>query len=155
MPLSADYIKQRIDEVRDLIGREVTFFTLKSNLCGDCVASGFYDPATETSWNYICPVCKGTGWTESVDSTQVLARVHWSGDERMSMSPGGKYYYGDCQLTIDPEFHSLAQEAMKDSGAIMVDSRMVNIVAINPMGAPTINRIRLICKADGLKPTAE
>lgn len=155
MPLSGDYIKARIDDARALIGRDVTFYTLKSDKCEDCVASGFYDPATDTSWNFVCPVCKGTGWSDSVDATSVLARVHWSGDERMAMSPGGKYYYGDCQLTIDPEYHGLAQQAMKDSGAILVDGRKVNVIAINSMGAPTVNRIRLICKATGLQPDAE
>jgi hypothetical protein len=155
MPVSSDYIKSKIDAVREEIGRTVTFHTLKSDKCSDCVASGYYDPLTDTSWNFVCPICKGTGWSSSVDKTEVLARIHWAGDERIQMSPGGKYYVGDCQLTIDPSHHSLAQNAMKDSGKVIVDGRDMRIQSINPMGAPTINRIRLICKGMGLQSDQE
>lgn len=151
MPLTSDYIKSRIDTVREQIGRDVTFYTLKSDLCEDCVASGFYDPKTDSSWNFVCPICKGSGWTSSVDATTVQARVHWSGDERITMTPGGRYYYADCQVTVDPQYHELAQKAMKDSGKVVVDNREMQITAINPMGAPTINRIRVVCKGMGLQ----
>lgn len=155
MPISSDYIKAKIDAVRQQIGRDVTFYTLLSTLCEDCVASGFYDPVSDSSWNIVCPVCIGTGWSDSVEETVVLARVHWAGDERITMSPGGKYYLGDATVTIDPEFHGLAQQAMRDSGAILVDGKKMQIQSINPIGAPTVNRIRLICKSMGLKPPEE
>lgn len=151
MPISAEFIKSKIDNVREQIGRNVTFYTLKKELCEDCVASGYYDPLTDTSWNFVCPLCLGTGWSSSVETTVVLARIHWAGDERIQMSPGGKYYVGDCHLGIDPEYHSLAQRAMKDSGKVEVDGRDMQIKSINPMGAPSINRIRLICKGMGLQ----
>jgi hypothetical protein len=151
VPITSDYVKSKIDAVREQIGREVTFYTLQSDKCSDCVASGYYDPLTNTSWNFVCPICKGTGWSNSVDATIVNARIHWAGDEKIQMTPGGKFYVGDCQLTVDPTYHSLAQEAMKDSGKVVVDGRDMRITAINPMGAPTVNRIRLVCKGMGLQ----
>jgi len=151
LAVSSEYVKSKIDTVREQIGRDVTFYTSKSHICTDCVASGYYDPASNTSFNFVCPICIGTGWTNSVDATVVKARIHWAGDERIQMTPGGKYYIGDCQLTVDPEYHGLAQEAMKDSGKVLVDGRDMRITAINPMGAPTVNRIRLVCKGRGLQ----
>lgn len=152
MPITSDYVKSKIDAVREQIGREVTFYTSKSSVCTDCVASGYYDPVTSGSWNFTCPICIGTGWIDSVDATTVNARVHWAGDERIVMTPGGRHYIGDCQVTVDPDYHELAQNAMKDSGKVVVDGRDMRITAINPMGAPTINRIRIICKGMGLQP---
>lgn len=143
MPISSEYLKSKIDSVRAEIGRNVTFYTLTSDRDEGYVASGYYDPMSDTSFVYT--------WT----TTTVLARIHWAGDERIQMSPGGKYYVGDCQLTIDPTYHSLAQRAMKDAGKVVVDGRDMQIKSINPMGAPTINRIRLICKGIGLQSDQE
>lgn len=149
---NAELMKARIDAVREQIGRDVTFYTSKTSICTDCVASGYYDPVTDISSNYLCPICEGSGWSDSVDATVVNARVHWAGAERITATPGGKYYVGDCTLGVDIPYHELAQKAMKDGGKVVVDGRDVEIVGIDPVGAPIINRYRLICKAMGQKP---
>lgn len=153
LSVNKGYVKSKIDLVRRQIGRNVTFYTSKSSICTDCVASGFYNPATDTSFNFVCPLCKGSAYTNSVEPTEVLARVHWAGDERITATPGGKYYVGECTLTIDPSYHELAQDAQKDAGKVVVDGRDMFITGIDPLGAPEINRIRLRCISAGTKIT--
>lgn len=143
MPVSSEFVKSRIDNVRGQIGRYVTFYTPIAGQNTDFVASGFYNPLTFT------------GYVPTFETTEVLARVHWAGDERITATPGGKYFVGDCSLTIDPSYHDLAQRCMtSDEGKVVVDTKEVTITSIDPMGAPTVNRLRLLCKTTGVKPQA-
>lgn len=143
MPVNSAFIKSRIDLKRQEIGRFVTFYTPVAGQDTNFTASGFYDPLTYTGYD---PVLEGT---------EVLARIHWAGDERITATPGGKYFIGDVSLTIDPSYHELAQRCMiADTGKVVVDDKDVTITSIDPMGAPTVNRIRLLCKAVGTKPPA-
>jgi hypothetical protein len=139
MPINPDFIKSKIDLVRAEIGRTVTFVTHVTN--DDFIASGFYDPITDTSYKTIAK-----------EETEVQARVHWAGDERITATPGGKYFIGDCTLTIDPIYHKLAQKAMRDSGMVIVDGKELQIMSIDPEGVPTVNRIRVVCKSVGKEP---
>lgn len=155
MPISAATIasmKQKIDDKRGEIGRDVTFYTSKHSICTTCVASGYYDPVNDVTANYLCPLCNGTAWLDSVDATVVQARVHWAGAERITATPGGKYFIGDCTLGVEISYHELAQNAMKDGGKVLVDGHDMEITAIDPVGAPIVNRYRLICKSMGQKP---
>lgn len=137
MPISSDAIKAKIDLVRSQIGRNVTFYTVVGSY--DYVASGFYDPLSYT------------GYIPTLETTTVLARIHWTNDERITATPGGKFFVGDCTLTIDPSYQALAEKSLSDKAKIVVDGRDVTVVGIDPKGAPEINRIRLICKTTGSK----
>jgi hypothetical protein len=142
MPIDPEFIKSRIDNARLEIGRNVIFYT-PTNQDTEFVASGFYNPITFS------------GFMTVLEQTEVLARVHWASDERITATPGGKYYVGDCTLGVDPMYHDLAQRCMNSSeGKVSVDNKYVTITAIDPMGAPTVNRLRLVCKSVGTKPEA-
>ena len=137
MPITAEYIKSRIDTAREVIGRNIIFYTPKVSV--DYIASGYYNPLTDTSY------------ITTYDTTTVLARVHWAGDERITATPGGKYFIGECTLGVDPQYHGLAQKAQK-GGKVIVDGRDMEIIRIDPMGVPEINRYKLVCSSFGKKP---
>lgn len=104
---------------------------------------------SNSSWNITCPQCAGTGWLETVDSEDVLARVHWVSNEGIVATPGGKYFLGDAHITVDPCHTELFQSAQNEAGKVVVDSQDMQIMRINPMGAPEINRVRIILKSMG------
>jgi hypothetical protein len=85
-------------------------------------------------------------------STEVLARVHWTNDEQITATPGGKHYLGQCYIHIVPEYLALAESAQVDKGTVVVDGHTMSISKILPMGAPEINRYRLILIGDGNRP---
>jgi hypothetical protein len=145
-------IKRIIDNVRDEIGRNVTFYTENLAGCSLCVASGYYDPIGDTTYYTVCPICSGSYWINTSIATEVLARVHWVNDEAITATPGGKYYIGEATLTVDPIYLNLAEACEKESGKIVVDGHNMAITKIIPMGAPEINRYRIILKNMGDRP---
>jgi hypothetical protein len=149
--IDKEYIKDRIDSVRDAIGRNVTIYTPKTTACLECVASGWYDAATNSSFNITCPQCNGVYWLASVDSIEILARIHWVSNEGIVATPGGKYFLGDAQITVDPCHTELLQSAQNEMGKVVVDGQDMQIMRINPMGAPEVNRVRAILKSMGAR----
>lgn len=150
--ISPDFIKSRIDIVRENIGRNVTVYYPNTSSCLECVASGYYDPSTDTSFNIVCPQCHGAFWLNSVDSIDILARIHWVSNEGITATPGGKYFLGDAHITVDPENTTYLRQAQNEAGKVVVDGQDMQIIRINPMGAPTINRVRAILKGMGNRP---
>lgn len=132
-----DYVKAQIDAVRELIGRTVTVYTPVNP---DYVASGYYDPMTDTSFNV------------QLEATDILARVHWVSNEAINATPSGKYYLGEASITVDPEFWSLLEAAQGDYGKVVVDGQDFEIIKINPLGAPEVNRVRAILRGLGERP---
>lgn len=135
-PVSKEFIKAQIDAVRTQIGRNVT-------LCypTPVTVSGYINPILDTSFDppLVC--------------TEVLARVHWVSREAITATPVGKYYVGEAQITVDPEHHELLQRVQSDYGKVIVDGQEMEIIKINPLGAPEINRIRAILRGLGERPT--
>lgn len=146
------YVKAQIDQVRETIGRNITVYTPRRDGCSICVASGYYDPKSDTSFYVKCPQCKGAYWLATTDATEVLARVHWVQDEAITATPGGKYYLGDAQITVDNKYLDLFEKAQTDAGKVMVDNHEMFILRISPMGAPEINRYRIILRGMGDRP---
>lgn len=149
----ADYIKTQIDATRDVIGRDIDVYTKHLSACPLCTASGYYDPVGDISFYTVCPVCSGTFWLNVPTKTPVLARVHWVGNEAITATPGGKYFMGDAQATIDPSYHSLFVSAQNEGGKVVIDGQEMDIVQIRPMGVATINRYRIILKGTGNRPS--
>lgn len=145
------YVKSQIDQARDVLGRIVDVHTPRRDACSICLPSGYYDSRTDTSFYTQCPVCKGTYYLNTTDVTGVLARVHWVQDEAITATPGGKYYLGDAQITVDIKYRTLF-EAAQPNGKVVVDGHDMGIVKISPMGAPEINRYRIILKGTGDRP---
>ena len=152
LSVDANFIKDQIDWVRGEIGRNITVYYSRRDACTICVASGYYDAISDTSWFTICPQCKGSYWLNTVDSRDILARIHWVGNEGITATPGGKYYLGDAQITVDPSEREWLVKAQTDAGKVVVDGQDFSITKINPMGVPTINRVRAVLKAMGARP---
>lgn len=153
--VSSGMIKNQIDAVRGAIGRTISVYSPKTTECLECVASGYYDPMTDSSWNIMCPQCNGTFWLAKVDKTDINARVHWVSNEGITATPGGKYFLGDAHITVDPCHTELLESAQNDAGKVVVDGQDMQIVRINPMGAPTINRVRAVLRGMGARPNRD
>lgn len=150
--IDPDFLKSQIDTMRDAIGRNIIVHTKINDPCPLCTASGYYDSVSDSSYYLVCPVCAGNFWRDSTLETEVLARVHWVSNEAITATPGGKYFLGDAQITVDPSYQTLLEDAQNESGKIVVDGNDMEIIRINPMGAPTINRVRAILKTMGKRP---
>lgn len=148
-----EFLKQQIDSVREAIGRNVIFYTTTSSACPVCVASGgLYDSLNDNSFYINCPTCQGAYWIKTLVENEILARVHWVNDEAVTATPGGKYFLGEATVTIDTKYLSIAEQTQTESGKVVVDSHDMQITKIIPMGAPGINRYRVVLKNTGDRP---
>jgi hypothetical protein len=82
----------------------------------------------------------------------VLARVHWTNDEAIDTTPGGKYFVGDATATFDPSYRELAENTQVEEGKVVVDGHDMQIIKIIPLGAPEPNRYRVVLKNKGERP---
>lgn len=144
-------IKKDIDTLRGDIGRDILVYTATQNPCSICTTGGYYDSDTNKSRYIKCPECKGEFWRPDFEEHTILARVHWTTNEAMNMTPGGRYYTGDAYAVIDPQYHDVAREAQAE-GYLMVDGQKMNITKISPEGATSINRYKLILRGAGSRP---
>jgi hypothetical protein len=133
--VTGEYIQSLIDEVREDIGRIVTFYVPNPQP----TYTDLYNPITDTR-------SKVTYTTH-----EILARVHWTSDEAITASPGGKYYIGQCYIHINPDYLEIAKSTQVDGGKVVVDGNDMTISKIIPQGVITINRYRLILEAFGDK----
>lgn len=152
MAVDPQWIQDRIDEVRGYIGRTITFNVPTVSPCSLCSASGWLDSVNNISTYFTCPICAGQYYMPTTESTDVLARIHWTNDEAVTSTPGGKFYLGDASVHINPDYLDLAESAQVEHGSVSIDGHSMTIVKIIPQGAPTINRYRLILKGDGNRP---
>lgn len=150
--VDTDLIRQQIDNVRDVIGRPVIVHTARRDPCSICLPGNYYDAKSDSSFNIKCPECKGKYWLSTTNQTEVLARVHWVQDEGITATPGGKYFLGDAQLTVAPEYAKVFEQAQFTNSKVVVDSNEMQILRISPMGTPTINRYRIILRGMGDRP---
>lgn len=146
-------IKKDIDILREGIGRTIHIFTPTRNPCSICTSGGYYDPLNDKSVFIKCPECAGAFWRADLLDHVVLARVHWTTNEVQNITPGGTYFTGDAYAVIDPEFHSLAQEAQEFGGKVTIDGQDMTIIKISPEGAQSTNRYKLILKGTGKRPS--
>jgi hypothetical protein len=149
--VDSDYIKEVIDGVRDQIGRDISIYTPIRSACVRCTASGFYDSISDHSIFFTCPECKGTFWKSGMEETTINARVHWTTNEGITATPAGKYYSGDAYFHVTTEYHELLQKC-QNGGKVMIDTQEMNIIKINPQGAPVVNRYKAILKGRGGPP---
>lgn len=150
--VSSAYVKAQIDAVRRAIGRNVTVYYSAEQACSICVASGYLDPISNTSWYTTCPECHGSYWLDATTEEEILARIHWVSNEGITATPGGKYFMGDAQITVDPCYHESLQRAQSERGGVIVDGQDFQVLRINPMGAPTVNRVRGVLRVKGERP---
>lgn len=136
MGISPATIKGPIDSVRRQIGRMVTF-----NVPSDSSSlTQLYNPATDNRFRL------------THRKVEVLARIHFTNDEAVTATPGGKYYIGESYVVVDPSDLPTAQATQEQGGFVTVDNRNFEISKIIPVGAPSINRYRLILIGMGNRP---
>ncbi len=150
--ITGPQIKHDIDTLRGSIGRDVSFYTTTNSPCSLCVASGYYDTATDSSYFTTCPICSGAYYTDNATITVVNARIRWTSDEAITATPAGKYYAGDASIHIDPKYLVVAQAAQSETGKVVVDGHDMQISKIIPLGTITNNRLRLILVNSGERP---
>lgn len=151
--LANSFIKGQIDDVRNnILGREVYFNRPVKSACSLCTASGYYNALTSGTYYVNCPICSGTYWISAIESNAVIARIHWVNDEAMQVTPGGKFFIGEASATIDPSYLDLAESCQNNEGSVTVDGHEMEIVRIMPMGAPEINRYRVVLRNTGDRP---
>lgn len=145
-------VKREIDRMRGDIGRDIHIYTPLKVACTICTTGGWYDSVNDSSSYIKCPECKGTFWKSELKDNIVPARVHWTTNEAINITPGGKYFTGDAYAVIDPEYHAIAAAAQELAGRVKIDNQEMTITRINPEGAPTINRYKLILTGSGKRP---
>ena len=150
--VDADWVQGRIDEVREEIGRTIVFHKPIITPCPLCTASGYYDALNDTTLYFTCPTCDGQFYMPTTEDIEVLARIHWTVDEQITATPGGKYYIEDCYAHVNPEYLSTIEATQSEKGSVTVDGRTMSIQKVIPQGAPTINRYRLILRGTGGRP---
>jgi hypothetical protein len=150
--VNKDWIRARVNEVRDAIGREVVFSTPTKTACTICLPSGWYDAGSDSTYYVTCPVCSGNYWTIGHADTTIIGRIHWVSDEAITATPGGKYYIGEATVTIEDKYLPTAQSCQTEHGNVSVDGHDMIIQKIIPVGAPEPNRYRVILRNSGDKP---
>lgn len=145
-------IKHEIDSLRSGIGRTIFVYTPTRNPCSICTLGGYYDSISDKSVFVRCPECAGEFWRNDLEEHEVLARVHWTTNEAINITPGGKYFTGDAYAVIDPSYHEVVQQAQEPGGKVVIDGQEMTILRISPEGVTTINRYKLILKGAGKRP---
>lgn len=150
--INKGFIKETIDSAREQIGRNISVFTPDRQPCTICLPSGYYDSLSDDSTYIKCPVCRGAYWLNVTTEHIILARVHWTTNEAVNMTPGGKFFVGDAYAVVDPQYHSVIQAAQSERGKVIVDGQEMQIMRINPEGAPEVNRYKVILRSKGGRP---
>ena len=111
-------MKDTINEIRELIGRDVTITVQEGETpCPVCSL----DPVTNTSTNSFCIVCDGLYWTPVYSGYTVNGHIRWSYMDRDFWTSGGKIPEGDCKVTIEYTVTSL--DYVERSHSWLVDSK--------------------------------
>ena len=151
--VNREWIKKQIDSARESLGRDVSFFTVQRTACTLCLPSGYYNADLDQTIYANCPVCSGSYWLNELTENVILARIHWTNDEAIDTTPGGKFFVGDATVGIDPMYRTIAEQTQKEDGKVVVDGHNMQIIKIIPVGAPEPNRYRVVLKNQGERPT--
>lgn len=129
-----------IDDIRELIGRTVTFHTLISTSgCSICVL----DPVSQTSTDSFCPICSGEYWINTYSGVLKTAHITWGNADLLDWRTGGQLFEGDCRVQIKLEDTTL--DMLDNAEYIVVDDKKVEVKSKILRGVPTLNRVILDC----------
>lgn len=124
-----------IDDIRNRIGRDVSFYTLTVSGCSVCSL----DPNTNTSTDSYCVACNGEYWIPTFTENIINAHVTWGKADEFNWVSGGTFLDGDCRLQI--KFSETNALILDSTDYVMVDDRKLRIKNIIPRGVPDINRL--------------
>lgn len=137
-------VKDKIDEIRDAIGRPVTFQVKhQGTACPDCTL----DPITGQSLDPFCGTCGGAYWTNTISGYVLSGHIRWRSSEMPSMYPGGVIPEGDCTVTV--EFTELSESYINRAKNVIVDDKVMQVKNYALRGVPNPNRLRITLLEEG------
>jgi hypothetical protein len=138
MPISfPSNTKDVIDDIRDAIGRIITFVT---EIEADCPACGI-DPFTNTSTNPFCTTCSGLGYLVTYSGDSVMAHITWGGNDQLGWATGGQMMEGDCRVQV--ELTSTILSTISGATYVEVDGHRMGIRKNILRGVQPLNRVLL------------
>ena len=128
--------KDQIEQMINMDGREVTFFTATYSGCPICSL----DPITDTSVDSFCPICSGVYWIPTYSGWNITAHVTWGTLDSKTWETGGMIDNGEC--TVKFIYSGGMQDILDETHYVMVDNRKMDVQpGIIFRGVPEINRI--------------
>lgn len=124
-----------VNDIRDVIGRLVTFYKQYRQDCPVCDL----DPVTDTSTNPYCITCSGRGYTYTYSGSDIRAHITWAPSETLGWVSGGQYIDGDCRIQIEYTTQNIT--VIDESSYAMVDGKKFIIRKKMFRGVPELNRI--------------
>lgn len=85
-----------IDEIREVIGRNVIVDIPYTVACSACSL----DPITNTSTDSFCNVCDGVYWIPTLSGMTILAHITWGPSDQLGWITGGQLLEGECRIQI-------------------------------------------------------
>lgn len=127
-----------VDDIRDAIGREITFFVVASSVpCSACSL----DPVTNESTNSFCPVCSGVYWIPIYSGVPIQAHITWGKSDQLGWVTGGEMWEGDCRVQIKYTPYNVT--VVDSSKHVEVDGKGMEILSRTYRGVQQLNRIIL------------
>ena len=124
-----------IDDIREHIGREVTFVTATLSGCPVCDL----DPVTDTATDSFCPVCSGVYWIKSFINTSVSGHITWGDVDQLNWYSGGQRFDGDARVQV--KYTNSMITILDDLEHVVVDGKIMEVQSTIPRGVPSLNRI--------------
>jgi len=132
-----------IDEIRNAIGRSVTFVTLSGRIA--CPTCGV-NPITNEGLDPFCVTCSGTGYVDVYEYKSIYAHVTWNFNDLPRWITGGTYVEGDCIIQI--KFTEDTLTMLDKTSKVIVDGFPMIIKKRILRGIPEINRVILSLKQE-------
>lgn len=130
-----------IDEIRDAIGRSVTFYYVASSVaCPVCTL----DPVTNESTDAFCVVCSGSYWIDVYNTYTVSGHITWGPLEILGWQTGGQMQEGDGRVQVKHTNELIT--VLDTTDYMVVDGKTVEIKNKIYRGVPDINRVILNVK---------
>jgi len=129
--------KEIIDDIRDAIGREITFVQEIESDCPACDTDIF----TGNSTNPFCTTCSGIGYLITASGTDVMAHITWGGNDQLGWATGGQMMEGDCRVQI--EYTDTIISTIESAKYVEVDGHRMSVRKQILRGVQPINRVLL------------
>lgn len=131
-----DNTKEIIDEIRGIIGRDVTFVVVASST--PCPACGV-NPITNTAINSFCTVCSGEGYIYTYQDYVLSGHVTWGNADIFNWYSAGQFFDGDARVQI--EYTPLNVTIVDSSVWVEVDGKQMQVKKKVLRGVRPLNRI--------------
>ena len=129
--------RDTINDIRDAIGRNVTFvYTIESD-CPTCDL----DPVSNTSVDSFCPTCSGIGYLYTLSGYTVKAHITWGQADINNWQSAGQLFDGDCRIQV--EYLPETITVLNLNPYVEVDGKKMSIKKKILRGVPNLNRILL------------